>query len=76
MRFNVECLGVSLAASEAAAYMGHTHLVMVECFGDDPDCCELLDPEGEWGRKVIGWCTPTSESDAMSIVDKVLAGKF
>lgn len=68
------CFGISLRADPAAANMGHTHVVMAECFDTDSECCEteLMACGVFLGRKVVGWATPRSESEAMAILDRFL----
>lgn len=71
---NCSCFGISLRADSAAANMGHTHVVLAECFDDDDACCEVeeLAWGGLLGRKVVGWATPRSESEAMAILDRFI----
>jgi len=70
----VYAAGVTVRADDVAANMGCTHVVLIECYPDDNDCCEtFVSQHGiETGRKVIGWCNPTNEKSMMEIIDKVI----
>lgn len=74
----VKYKAISVREDECAQCMDSTHVILTECFPDDLDCCETfeLSNGAEVGRKVIGWCSPANDEEALDIAKKAMSGEL
>ena len=69
---------ITVREDKCAEYMDNTHIILTECYPDDSDCCEAVTlPNGaKVGRKVIGWCSPANDAEALDIAKKAMSGEL